>query len=97
MLSDSSFLTWYVAENQRRLGAHYNLITKWLNTHDIIYERGGCAGFFVWVDLRFALPGEGTGMSALDRERTLTRRILEAGVYIATGEAFCAEELGWYR
>ena len=54
-------------------------------------------GFFLWVDLRFALLPESQGVSNLARERDLTKRMLEGGVYLATGENFCGEEYGWYR
>lgn len=36
-------------------------------------------------------------MSGLSRERDLTKRMLDGGVYLATGENFCGEYYGWYR
>jgi len=36
-------------------------------------------------------------MSTLSRERDLTKRMLDGGVYLATGEHFCGEHYGWYR
>jgi hypothetical protein len=36
-------------------------------------------------------------MSSLSRERGLTKRMLDGGVYLATGEHFCGEYYGWYR
>jgi len=36
-------------------------------------------------------------MSNLARERDLTKRMLDGGVYLATGEHFCGECYGWYR
>lgn len=36
-------------------------------------------------------------MSNLSRERDLTKRMLDGGVYLATGENFCGEGYGWYR
>jgi hypothetical protein len=52
---------------------------------------------FIWIDLRFALPSGRPRMSNLARERELTRRMLNGGVYLATGENFCGEYYGWYR
>ena len=36
-------------------------------------------------------------MSNLARERDLTKRMINGGVYLATGENFCGEDYGWYR
>ena len=36
-------------------------------------------------------------MSNVARERDLTKRMLDGGVYLATGENFCGENYGWYR
>ena len=54
-------------------------------------------GFFIWIDLRFALPPEGQGMSGLSQERALTKQMFAGGVYMAIGENFCGEYYGWYR
>jgi len=37
------------------------------------------------------------GNTELDKEREMTKRMLDGGVYLATAEAFKGEENGWYR
>lgn len=37
------------------------------------------------------------GSTNLEKEREMTKRILDAGVYLATSEAFFGEENGWFR
>ena len=38
-----------------------------------------------------------SGDTDLDKEREMTKRMLDGGVYVATAEAFKGEENGWYR
>ena len=39
------------------------------------------------------MPGD----TDLQKEREMTKRMLDGGVYLATAEAFKGEENGWYR
>jgi hypothetical protein len=39
------------------------------------------------------MPGD----TNLQKEREMTKRMLDGGVYLATAEAFKGEENGWYR
>lgn len=52
LLNDSTFLDFYLSENQRRLAANYSLVTACLPSHSIEYVPGGNSGFFVWADFR---------------------------------------------
>ena len=55
---------------------------------------------FIWLNLTSFLPGKaelGQSATEIDREHALTRRMLDAGVYLSTGAASCTESSGWYR
>jgi len=97
MLDDRAWLDSYLGENSKRLTRYYQQAVRWLERNNIHYVKGGNYGFFIWIDLRFALPPASQGMSNLARERDLTKRMIDGGVYLATGENFCGEDYGWYR
>jgi hypothetical protein len=50
----------------------------------------------VWVNLT-AFMRDMPGETGLQKEREMTKRMLDGGVYLATAEAFKGEENGWYR
>ena len=100
ILTTPSFLDRFLTLNAQRLGEAYDRCASALEHHKIPYIKGGNAGFFIWLDLTSFLPSKaelGAIATEMDREHALTRRLLDAGVYLATGEAFCSESPGWYR
>jgi len=98
ILEDTKFLTYYLDENQRRLGEGYELLTTTLDKYNIKYVKGGNAGFFLWVDLSFALekPEDG-GYPGPVEDRKLSRKMLGQKLYLATAAGFQGEKVGWYR
>lgn len=50
LLSDDEFVDWYVAENNKRLKAQYDLVVAWAERHSIEYAKGVNAAFFLWVN-----------------------------------------------
>ncbi|WPV31213.1 hypothetical protein CLAFUW7_07111 [Fulvia fulva] len=108
ILEDKSFLEHSLAENQRHLAKHYQIITDFLKQHDIPYYRGGNAAMFVWVDLRDWLlpesdrgnhkallsssPDAGQYRAKIDK---LGKVWIKKGVTITNGVNYCTEELGW--
>ncbi|RPB22583.1 PLP-dependent transferase [Terfezia boudieri ATCC MYA-4762] len=98
ILEDTKFLTYYLDENQRRLGEGYELLTTTLDRYGIKYVKGGNAGFFLWVDLSFALekPEDG-GEPGVMEDKKLNKKIWDGKVYLATTGGFQGEKTGWYR
>ncbi|KAF8422469.1 pyridoxal phosphate-dependent transferase [Tirmania nivea] len=98
ILEDTKFLTYYLNENQRRLGEGYELLVTTLDKYGINYVKGGNAGLFLWVDLSFALekPEDG-GKPGMVEDKKLNRKILDGKVYLATSMSFQGEKRGWYR
>ncbi|KAF8439183.1 pyridoxal phosphate-dependent transferase [Terfezia claveryi] len=98
ILEDTKFLTYYLDENKRRLGEVYELLTTTLDRYGIKYVKGGNAGFFLWVDLSFALekPEDG-GEPGVIEDNKLNKKILDGKVYLATTMGFQGEKTGWFR
>lgn len=98
ILEDTKFLTYYLDESKRRLGDRYELLATTLDKYNIKYVRGGNAGFFLWVDLSFALekPEDGGEPGAVE-DKKLKKRIMGEKVYLATTVGFQGEKVGWYR
>ena len=49
------------------------------------------AGYFLWIDLSPHLPAATTtGAGPMMQERALAQRLLDGGVYLATGEKFAS-------
>jgi 1-aminocyclopropane-1-carboxylate synthase len=91
ILTDKSFLTYYFSEMQHRMTTAYELCTSILKQWGINYVPASC-GPFIWVDLgKFMLE------RTIGEERKLARRMLDCGVWLATGEAFISEVSGWFR
>ena len=98
ILEDTKFLTYYLNENGRRLGERYEFLTTFLDKYGIKYAKGGNAGFFLWVDLSFALEKpRGGGEPGVEEDKKLNRRIWGGNVYLATAAIFQGEKVGWYR
>ncbi|KAK6340591.1 hypothetical protein TWF696_008917 [Orbilia brochopaga] len=98
MLEDTAFLEYYLKEHQRRLGEGYEFLAGILDSLGIDYVRGGNAGFFLWIDLSFALerPVHG-GEPGIDEDMELDQKLIRGGVHLAAGIGYEAEKVGWYR
>lgn len=53
------------------------------------------AGYFLWINLSPYLPSGPADPTT--RERLLTKRLLDAGICLSTGENFSSEQAGWFR
>ncbi|KAF3905980.1 hypothetical protein ABW21_db0203596 [Orbilia brochopaga] len=98
MLEDTAFLEYYLSEHQRRLGEGYEFLAGILDSLGIDYVRGGNAGFFLWIDLSFALerPAHG-GEPGIEEDMKLDQKLINGGVHLAAGIGYEAEKIGWYR
>ncbi|MCJ1469670.1 hypothetical protein MMC07_008306 [Pseudocyphellaria aurata] len=98
MLEDVEWTSRLLHLNQQRLGENYRFTTKMLDDAGIQYHHGGNAGYFLWIDLSPYLPlatAENAGL--MKQERVLAQRLMDAGIYLATGEKFASEDAGWFR
>jgi hypothetical protein len=84
--SRTCFLIYWTHHNQRTCPTNNPILTH-LPNHSY-------AGPFIWVSLRPFLPGS---KDTLEAERVLSKRMLDNGIWLATGEAFKSETPGWYR
>ncbi|GLJ27268.1 hypothetical protein SUGI_0535070 [Cryptomeria japonica] len=92
MLSDSGFVNYYIAENQKRLQERYKVLVSGLDMAGIRHLEGN-AGLFCWVNMSHLLPS-----NDLDGELKLWKRILyEARLNISPGSSFKCMEPGWFR
>lgn len=57
----------------------------------VLMESRNC-GPFLWVDLSKFMKEK-----TMEEERKLAWKMIENGVWLATGEAFMSEEPGWFR
>ncbi|KAF6818888.1 aspartate aminotransferase [Colletotrichum plurivorum] len=86
MLSDSSFINHFVAENRYRLRTRYAEAAATLKRNGISYRRSNAA-FFLWADLfSFWSPRMGSSYSSR-----------EAMAFVTTGGSSGSEEPGWFR
>jgi aspartate/methionine/tyrosine aminotransferase len=114
LLADKKYLDWYIKENQRVLGEHYNILSSFLDKHKIEYLKDGNAAFFIWTDFGSILGSDivvpdgeveaerkgqisRTSAKAREKDDWFWNKLVDEGVYIATGERFWAEKHGWYR
>lgn len=82
MLNDRKFLTWFLAENRRRLTKAYNYVTDFCKHHDIPYVPSN-AGHFLLLDLQRFL---GSGGEVAD-ERVATTSVGDDDVEASAGAA----------
>jgi DNA-binding transcriptional MocR family regulator len=95
MLNNPTFLSRFLKSNRTLLIEHYEICTQFLRAHSIPYIPSN-AGFFIWVDLSAyleAMPGQ----TKVEKERMMNSKLLDAGVHLATSEAFYGEDYGWFR
>ena len=104
MLSDNKFLSFYIPTNQARLSAAYVRATDFLKQHNIPYYPGSNAAFFLWVELRSVyLKNQAKEAKKLTEEEgreideEIQQRLLKKKVALGKGEAYGAEEGGWWR
>ncbi|KAI9746726.1 MAG: hypothetical protein M1818_000441 [Claussenomyces sp. TS43310] len=90
MLEDTNFVGRVTALSRRNLSENYAMVTHMFDEADISYWRGGCAGFFLWVNLSALLEGDGGA-----GEDKLVQRFQE-GLWLNPG-AERGEYRGWVR
>ncbi|KAM0504066.1 hypothetical protein ACHAP6_002714 [Verticillium nonalfalfae] len=101
ILADTAFVDSYVATNQARLAASYAVTTRFLRENDVPYEKGGNAGFFVWIDL-FAWMKKNVEIKLPEAElwaleAQLQETLLKNRVFLACGKAFGSDVAGRFR
>lgn len=56
------------------------------------------AGYFLWIDLSpYLPPATKEDAGPMTHERVLAQRLLDAGIYLSSGEKFASEDAGWFR
>lgn len=95
ILHDREFLDKFIVTNRQRLGKSYEYAKAVLNKHKIKHSEGNNAGLFIWLDLRHALPKDET--DGTKAEQQLFGRLIDGGVYAASGLSFGSETPGWFR
>ena len=90
MLEDTEFVESVTALSRRKLSENYAMVTRMFDEAGIKYWRGGCAGFFLWVDLSALLEEDGR-----EGEDKLARRLQDQGVWLNPGAE--RGERGWVR
>uniref|UniRef100_A0A0D9WDN6 Aminotransferase class I/classII large domain-containing protein n=1 Tax=Leersia perrieri TaxID=77586 RepID=A0A0D9WDN6_9ORYZ len=98
MLADEAFAAAYVRSNRERLrDRHAHVVAALRRRAGVECLRGGNAGLFVWVDMRWLLVGDGEA-ATVEGELRLWRRVVEeARVNISPGSSCHCDEPGWFR
>ena len=91
LLIDTKFQEWYFPELTKRMTASYEYVTGVLREHGIAHSPASTTSF-LWFDLRKYLKN-----NTQDAELELNWKLARAGVWIASGGSFGAEQHGWYR
>ncbi len=95
-LCDAHWVDKLISTNRTRLRANYSVVCARLSSLGVpVHAAQG--GFFVWIDLRRALPAADAHPTPLARELALCDLFLNEGVYITPGMGFHAAEPGWAR
>lgn len=97
ILEDDAFTDAYVATNRARIAESRAVAAAWLRRMRIPYAPAANAGFFLWVDLRAGLAGEGAGAGGAYDHELLKRLMREGRVSVSDALAFGGEEEGWFR
>ena len=61
------------------------------------YATGANAGFFLWIDLSPFLPSGSSFRTGWERERALSKQLLDNKVYLTEGEGLSAASPGFFR
>ncbi|KAI1098340.1 acc synthase [Jackrogersella minutella] len=97
ILEDQEFVARFLKKSHQLLLQARLLAEDLLNQAGIKFHKNGNAGFFIWLDLAPFLPlgeADGDGWVA---ERLLYERFNQAGVIMATGEAYHSPSPGKFR
>lgn len=88
-LEDEDFLSWYFAENHRRMQGAYEYVTKWCREHKIPYVPSN-SGHFLMLDFQRFLKVKDSESEEKRREAEgdLTSRLMDKGVFIAPGAQY---------
>ena len=103
LLSDNTFLSFYIKENRSRIAAAYAHVTELLRRHKILHSAGINAAFFLWVELRSVyLRGRDQSKLLTEEEgakldEEINHRLMNSKVYLDMGTTFGAEKGGWWR
>jgi 1-aminocyclopropane-1-carboxylate synthase len=95
ILNDSNFLSYFIKIHRERLEDRYTLCTVILKVYEIPYGRS-TAGNYIWIDLSKYIDTE-PGDSALDRERSLSARLIKGGIHLTPVDAFPGGQTGLLR
>ncbi len=95
-LCDTKWVDKLIDTNRTRLRANYDVVYARLSKLGVPV-RAAQGGFFVWIDLRSALPPADAYPTPLARELALCDLFLDEGVYVTPGMVFHAAEPGWAR
>ncbi|ORY02997.1 PLP-dependent transferase [Basidiobolus meristosporus CBS 931.73] len=96
LLKDTTWVDWFIQENQRRLLENYTKTQELLERNQIQYHP--CtAGHFIWTDFTSTIQRIATTHGLEKSERILWNAFLENGVYSSLGEAFHSSEPGYFR
>ncbi|KAM0547580.1 hypothetical protein ACHAPJ_010324 [Fusarium lateritium] len=97
VFEDDAWVDEYLSKNKTKLYEHYRLVTAWAEEHSIHYEKGACAGFFLWANLGEAYCRNHPERDPLRAEERIMELLLERKVFVAPGASFGAEDPGWFR
>jgi aspartate/methionine/tyrosine aminotransferase len=98
VLEDDIFTEAYISENRRRLATMHTFASEFLRLHDIPYQTGTNAAFFLWVDLGQAYSDRHPGRVATrDIADEVKQALWLQKVYVAYGGNFGSESPGMFR
>ncbi|RJE24508.1 hypothetical protein PHISCL_03146 [Aspergillus sclerotialis] len=101
VLRDDEFTDKYIRLNQDNLSNCHNFVARQLQKHNIEYERGCNAGFFLWVNLGKKYLENNTWANLKVEGHQLTdlimQKLLGKKVFLANGTVFGCEKPGWFR
>ncbi|KAE8140916.1 pyridoxal phosphate-dependent transferase [Aspergillus pseudotamarii] len=99
ILEDDAFTDQYIEMNRQRLGDSYHFVAEYLQQHGLEYERGGNAGFFIWVNLgkKYLESRQKIHYDGPDLTQEIMDRLCSQKVFLASGNAFGSEKPGWFR
>ena len=97
MLEDEAWMESFLQKSRARLGERAAFARSVLDQNKIPYEKGACAGFFLWLDLRPFLAREKGAKVTWDDERAFVKKMQDKRVYLTNGEIMSSEEPGFFR
>ncbi|TDZ73431.1 putative inactive 1-aminocyclopropane-1-carboxylate synthase-like protein 2 [Colletotrichum trifolii] len=97
ILDDTAWVDGYIAENQRKLQGHFELVVEWAQENGVVHAPGANAAFFLWVNLGRAYLDRHPDRQVEDVTDVVMRALLEKKVFLASGKLFGSEQPGWFR